>query len=97
MIEEELEILYDAYYEELESFANCQPASLAASCKHHPERVYQEFQRQRASWAKDLGRSRSSHRCEYDDDEYDDDESAQSDYSSGSIFEFGNSLTVKGK
>ncbi|KAI8824373.1 salt tolerance down-regulator-domain-containing protein [Fimicolochytrium jonesii] len=92
VIEEELEILYDAYYEELEHFANDQdgtprpiavPAIRAAPPLHNgrhthpvPEPIYDDD--------------------EEDDDEEDDDDDEYDHDPSESIFEFGSSLTVKG-
>ncbi|CAG8567974.1 4857_t:CDS:2 [Acaulospora colombiana] len=83
-IEEELETLYDAYYEELELYANQQQfGSSNIEYRNDPNAEYDE---------------------EDDDEEYEDDEDDEDDYegseqgsdSRKELFNFGNSLTVKG-
>ncbi|KNC99981.1 uncharacterized protein SPPG_05356 [Spizellomyces punctatus DAOM BR117] len=92
VIEEELEILYDAYYEELENFANDQSGKAPSGPSATP-----------IGHTPSPSRSPPSHRIQHieedeeEDGEYDDDDEEEDDDHdpSESIFEFGSSLTVK--
>ncbi len=108
-IEEELEVLYDAYYEELEQFANHNnDLSNGAAIMSDP-RAYGHLRTPRHPMAGQFPIERTGHDPIEDDedleeDEYDDDEEPYSDEDIEEIprgppdfFTFGNSLTVKGK
>lgn len=108
-IEEELEVLYDAYYEELEQFANHNnDLSNGAAIMSDP-RAYGHLRTQRHPMAGQYPVERSGHEPieddeDLDDEEYDDDDEPYSDDDIEEIprgppdfFTFGNSLTVKGK
>ncbi|KAJ3163423.1 Stress response protein nst1 [Geranomyces michiganensis] len=111
VIEEELEILYDAYYEELENFANDQgPKSSPGPAT--PQRQLNSSSQYRPPPPLPLPSGRIEHEMrdedgeyddededEEDDEDEDDDDDDLDDYEhdpSESIFEFGSSLTVKG-
>jgi Salt tolerance down-regulator len=108
-IEEELEVLYDAYYEELEQFANHNNDLSNGAAILNDSRMYSHLRTQRHPMAGQFPIERTGHdRIEDDedleDDEYDDEEDAYSDDDIEEIprgppdfFTFGNSLTVKGK
>lgn len=105
-IEEELEVLYDAYYEELEQYANHQP--LEGTISSHPVSHPSIAQLQLPCEPRLMSNSRPKGRLmeeiedeeddevysddEYDDDSYDDEPKG----SAADFFNFGNSLTVKG-
>ena len=112
MIEEELEILYDAYYDELENFAHSESGKYLF--------VFDDVFFQSCDSVSMLRRlilfviprfligqehphahtHEPIHDHYDDDDEYSDDDDEEDDESSqsggGSIFEFGSSLAVKG-
>lgn len=119
-IEEELEVLYDAYYEELEQYANNQHVSLedGAPMMPHPKMYAHPMARMPPSRNPQVtnNQSLSAGRVEEvddgDDDEGDDDEYSDEDEDdelseeepedlpagpAADFFNFGNSLTVKGK
>ncbi|KAJ3015251.1 Stress response protein nst1 [Thoreauomyces humboldtii] len=104
VIEEELEILYDAYYEELENFANDQGTKSIAGPPIAFNHINLTHHRPPPPPPPPLGHIQHEmrgHDLEYDDedDEDDEDEDDDGDYGhdpSESIFEFGSSLTVKG-
>ena len=101
-IEEELEVLYDAYYEELETFANHQHFGLDSS-SIPPPRHYarsrsvlppnQNFQTRAAGQVEELDDDDPS---EEDDEDVSEDELEPSLGPSGGVFNFGNSLTAQG-
>lgn len=112
-IEEELEVLYDAYYKELEQFANHDEQPDSPGMMPPPPRTpYRNAQPMAGSYPtqnriheleddeEDLDEE-----DEYDEDEDDDDEEEEysDDYEDelppgpADFFQFGNSLTVKGK
>lgn len=110
-IEEELEVLYDAYYQELEQFANHNneiPDSPDAALPPRTPLAYRNQSHPMAGAYPVQGRIHElgddGEELE-DDDEYDDDED-EDDYSEdydddlppgpADFFQFGNSLTVKG-
>jgi hypothetical protein len=108
-IEEELEVLYDAYYEELEQFANHNnDLSNGAAIMSDP-RAYGHLRTQRHPMAGQYPIERTGHEPieddeDLDEEEYDEDEEPYSDDDIEEIprgppdfFTFGNSLTVKGK
>ena len=110
-IEEELEVLYDAYYDELESYANHQHFGLDASTLP-PPRAYNRPRMLRPpnppSKLRGAGSSPSGFVEEFDEvdeeDYSDEDDEDLSDEDldspigpSGGIFNFGNSLTAQGK
>jgi len=86
VIEKELETLYDAYYEELELYANQQQQFGSSTIEYHNDSVAEYDE-------------------EDDDDEYDDENDDENEDYEGNehssytwkvLFNFGNSLTVKG-
>ena len=111
-IEEELEVLYDAYYEELEQFANHNPdlthapqlmAPPRPTVRRGPQPIPGSFSSR--GRVQEIG----DHDEDFDeDDEYDDDDEPFSDEDDDDLdlhglppgppdfFQFGNSLTVKG-
>ena len=106
-IEEELEVLYDAYYEELEQFANRNTAPPLMG----PPRTYSQLRGPPHPMAGQYPSRGRVHEIGEDDeeleedDEYDEDEEPYSDEEieeqpprgPPDFFTFGNSLTVKGK
>lgn len=121
-IEEELEVLYDAYYEELEQYANNQhgdgPIPLATTRRfgpmnslHPPNRIPPTFNGRQPSKARLV----ENFDDEDGDEEYSEDDADEEDYLSdeepieevprpshpgdhaNDFFNFGQSLTVKGK
>lgn len=111
-IEEELEVLYDAYYEELEQYANQQQfpsQSSISATRHHAPRAARQSKITEVLHSDD---SEGSFDDEDDDDLSDDDLLTDDDISDGEenyseveyeedhappeFFRFGNSLTVKG-
>lgn len=110
-IEEELEVLYDAYYKELEQFANHDEELSGRMMPPPPRTPYRNTQPMAGSYPtqnriheieddeEDL-----DDEDEYDDDEDDDEEEEYSDEYEDELppgpadfFQFGNSLTVKGR
>ncbi len=108
-IEEELEVLYDAYYEELEQFANHNNDLSNGVAMMSDPRAYGHLRTQKHPMAgqfpiEGTGHDPTEEDEDLDDEEYDDDEEAYSDEDVEEIprappdfFTFGNSLTVKGK
>ncbi|KAI8912248.1 hypothetical protein DFJ77DRAFT_467472 [Powellomyces hirtus] len=110
VIEEELEILYDAYYEELENFANDQGGKSSNGSSPSPRQSESSSSSYRPPPPPPppIGRIEHEMRAEDGEDDEDDedddedyvDEDDEDDYDehdpSESIFEFGSSLTVKG-
>lgn len=108
-IEEELEVLYDAYYEELEQFANHNHDLPNGAAIMSDPRVYGHLHNQRHPMAGQFPIERTGHDPTEDDEDlededYDDDEETYSDEDIEEIprgppdfFTFGNSLTVKGE
>ena len=109
-IEEELEVLYDAYYEELEQFANHNHDLVNGLPQMPPPRSYHQIQSPPPPMAGAYpSRDRIHEIGDEDDDlddeqEYDEEEEAYSDdeledHPQGppDFFTFGNSLTVKGR
>lgn len=109
-IEEELEVLYDAYYEELEQFANHNNSDLSNGAAMMPDpRAYGHLRTQRHPMAGQFPIERPGHQPfendeDVDEEDYDEDEEPYSDEDVEEIprgppdfFTFGNSLTVKGK
>ncbi|KAI9729429.1 MAG: Stress response protein nst1 [Cirrosporium novae-zelandiae] len=109
-IEEELEVLYDAYYDELEQYANHQQGGLVNGVP--PPRLYGHSNRSVPSRVPPLVKRQpsiqeSSEFADDDGDEYSEDEDDE-DYSdaepeedvprgpAADFFNFGNSLTVQG-
>ena len=107
-IEEELEVLYDAYYEELEQFANHNNDLPNGATIMSDPRAYGHLRTQRHPMAGQFPIERTGHdpiedEEDLDEDEYDDEEEPYSDDEAEEIprgppdfFTFGNSLTVKG-
>jgi hypothetical protein len=111
-IEEELEVLYDAYYEELEQFANHNNDLPNSPRVMPPPRTYRPLQNQSHPMAgsypvsgrvRELGDNEEEldEEDEYDDEDDDEpysDEEYEDDLPPGppDFFQFGNSLTVKG-
>jgi Salt tolerance down-regulator len=108
-IEEELEVLYDAYYEELEQFANHNTDLSNGAAIMSDPRAYGPLRTQRHPMAGQFPIERTGHDPseddeDLDDEEYDEDEEPYSDDDIEEIprgppdfFTFGNSLTVKGE
>jgi Salt tolerance down-regulator len=108
-IEEELEVLYDAYYEELEQFANHNNDLSNGTAIMSDPRAYGHLRAQRHPMAGQFPIERTGHDPidddeDLDDEEYDDEEEPYSDDDIEEIprgppdfFTFGNSLTVKGE
>ena len=111
-IEEELEVLYDAYYEELEQYANRQQISLDNGTPIIPPRMYHPMARLPPNRNPPL-LNRSSRRIQEvaeDDEEVDDEDYSDEDEDdelseeepeepmgpAADFFNFGNSLTVQG-
>lgn len=106
-IEEELEVLYDAYYEELEQFANHNHDLANGAAVMSDSRAYGHLRTPRHPMAGQFPLERTGHDPieddeDLDEEEYDDDEEAYSDDDIEQIprgppdfFTFGNSLTVK--
>lgn len=93
VIEEELEMLYDAYYEELENFASDSkrqkhilPSHLYNHCSHHAftSRHHRLYEHASEDDIDDI------------EDDFDDDDDEDYDSDESGIIEFGTSLTVKG-
>jgi Salt tolerance down-regulator len=107
-IEEELEVLYDAYYEELEQFANHNNDLTNGTAIISDPRSYGHLRTHRHPMAgqfpmETTGQDPLEDEDDLDDDEYDEDEEPYSDDDIEEIprgppdfFTFGNSLTVKG-
>ncbi|TPX49209.1 hypothetical protein SeMB42_g01330 [Synchytrium endobioticum] len=108
VIEEELEILYDAYYEELENFTHDQARNNGRKAVPHPHththqhhhnlhhhHHHHHHASRRHSRSGSASRDSYNEESEEDDEEEEDDEYEESDGSGSGIFEFGNSLTVK--
>lgn len=111
-IEEELEVLYDAYYDELEQYANHHQGSFAdGTPMMPPPRSYHQTRRPLSHLMTERHPSRGRIEEIGDDDEefdedYDDDEDEEGDSEEyleedarstpADFFTFGNSLTVKG-
>ncbi|KAJ3213830.1 Stress response protein nst1 [Clydaea vesicula] len=96
VIEEELEILYDAYYEELENFANDQAKG---QTNPHPHSQLRNFSKSIYLLILNLKKDRRyhhSHHHDEEDEEDSEDEYDQESEENGSMHEFGSSLTVKG-
>ena len=108
-IEEELEVLYDAYYKELEQFANHNDHLPNGAAIISDPRAYGHLRTPRHPMAGQFPIERPGHDpmeddedlddVEYDDDEepYSDDEIEKIPRGPPDFFTFGNSLTVKGK
>ena len=112
-IEEELEVLYDAYYEELEQFANHDPdLANAPQLMAPPRPMLRRGPQPIPGSFSSRGRVQEIGDDDEDfdeDDEYDDDDEPYSDEDEDDLdlhglppgppdfFQFGNSLTVKGK
>lgn len=110
-IEEELEVLYDAYYEELEQYANQEQfpsqSSITSSRNHvqrapRPGRITEVLQSDDSDGSYDEEDELSEDDLLTDDElsdeneeDYSDEESIE-DQSPPEFFKFGNSLTVKG-
>lgn len=110
-IEEELEVLYDAYYEELENYANHQQFGLDVSTMP-PPRMYDRPRPPSLSYQyRDQSARRLMDRTpkpdptpedefygeEDDADDLSEEELGRSINATGGIFNFGNSLTAKGE
>lgn len=116
-IEEELEVLYDAYYEELEQYANNQQISLEDGAPMIPQRrLYHPMSPNRApqSYNQHNSRGRIQELVDDDDDlgeededseageedemsdDYDNPEAPPQNQSATDVFNFGNSLMVRG-
>lgn len=108
-IEEELEVLYDAYYEELEQFANHNNQIANGNPVVSDPRSYVNLGTRRHPMAGQFPIDRGGHDLIEDDEgleeeEFEDDEEPYSDDDIEEVprgppdfFAFGNSLTVKGK
>lgn len=107
-IEEELEVLYDAYYEELEQFANHNHGMTNGPTIMPPPRTYNHVRSPPPMAGSYPTRGRVQEIGEDDedpdeDDEYDEDDEPFSDEeieeprAPPDFFTFGNSLTVKGR
>jgi hypothetical protein len=112
-IEEELEVLYDAYYEELEQYANHNHAAFEnGSAIGSSRRLYQTSLHSHLHGPRQPSRGKVQELPddeeldeEYDEDDDDDDDEPYSDdeldeaarATRADFFAFGNSLTVKGK
>ena len=107
-IEEELEVLYDAYYEELESYANHQQVAEDGTPILPPNHVHGSSS-SRPIWGRKPPPDRRVQEVyegdeddeedysEDEDEEYSDDEPLQANYGAATdFFNFGNSLTVQG-
>ena len=110
-IEEELEVLYDAYYEELEQYANQQqfPSQSSLTSSKHMHRPHRHNHNKITEV---IGSEDSEDSYVEDDDldsclltdedelsdeeEYSDDEEEYEERAPSEFFKFGNSLTVKG-
>ena len=111
-IEEELEVLYDAYYEELESYANReQVTSEDGTPVMPPTRGYATSVSRAGPWNQKRQPERriqevidgededdeDEYSDDEDDDDYSDDEPLHGNYGpANDFFNFGNSLTVQG-
>jgi len=107
-IEEELEVLYDAYYEELEQFANHNNDLSNAPQLIAPPRSYRQLRGPARPMAGSYPQRGRVHEIGEedegldDDEEYDEDDEGYSDglddlpHGAPDFFTFGNSLTVKG-
>jgi hypothetical protein len=105
-IEEELEVLYDAYYEELEQFANNGNDLSNGHPMLSATRAYRQIRSPAQPMAGSFPSRGRVHELgedeeELDDEEYDDDDEPYSedeyDEPAPDFFTFGNSLTVKGE
>jgi Salt tolerance down-regulator len=105
-IEEELEVLYDAYYEELEQFANNGNDLSNGHPMLSASRAYKQIRSPAQPMAGSFPSRGRVHELgeddeELDDEEYDDDEPySDEEYDESGppdFFTFGNSLTVKGE
>lgn len=103
-IEEELEVLYDAYYEELEQYAHHQPrhGPITPSVSYpHIAPPSTPYSPRLMSNSRPKGRMMEEIDDDDDDEPYSDedydDESYDSKGSAADFFNFGNSLTVKGE
>ena len=109
-IEEELEVLYDAYYEELEQFANHNNELTNGPPHIAPPRTFNQLRGPSQSMAGSYPSRGRVHEIGEEDDELDDDEDYDEDdepFSDEEVeelprpppdfFTFGNSLTVKGR
>jgi len=111
-IEEELEVLYDAYYEELEQYAHTRQGDPplmrnsrrlgAMSGFHSPHQLPPAFHPSRGRienpGEEDLDEDGEEEYSEEDEDidEYSEDEPPEDQSQANDFFNFGNSLTVKG-
>jgi hypothetical protein len=104
-IEEELEVLYDAYYEELEQFANNGNDLSNGHPMLSASRAYRQIRSPAQPMAGSFPSRGRVHELgedeeELDDEEYDDEDEPYSDEEydepAPDFFTFGNSLTVKG-
>ena len=102
-IEEELEVLYDAYYEELEQFANHDPDLAQAPEMIAPGQTYKHVRPPGSYPTRGRVQELGEEDDEFDEeDEYDDEQGYSEDDLEDlanvppDFFTFGNSLTVKG-
>ena len=104
-IEEELEVLYDAYYEELETFANHQHFGLDSSSIPPPRRYPrsrsalppgQNYQTRDGGQIGELEDEEDEASEEEEDEGISEDDLEPAMSPSGGVFNFGNSLTAQG-
>ena len=100
VIEEELEILYDAYYEELENFSINGQSKKGNELPFRPNSPKLTSKGTQSHYRKTPGQMHRYHYEAYgasdDDDDFDESEEDSNQSDKGSIFEFGSGLTSKG-